>query len=190
MDKALLVGAWGISAFPLSLSAYGWVSERGGFWYAIPLLIIAQAFLLTGYIRQSQRASSRTNFDDQPIWARNVYPLGIYTILISIIILGFFGWDGALKIGNWIAGLFAPALTFGLLWLTPRLRILNPVRAHWVRPTDPNWLDAIYQAFWGLYRQIGKMSNTFSSVLEGESGIMWTLLFLALFISLFIQRTP
>lgn len=190
MEKVLLIGAWGISALPLSLSANGWVSERAGFWYAIPLLILAQAFLLTGYIRQSQRTSVRTNFDDQPIWARNVYPLGIYTILFATLLLGFFGWSGSLGIGNWIVGILASALTFGLLWLTPRLRILNPVRAHWVRPNDPNWLDSIYQALWGTYRQIGKMSNSFSKVLEGESGIMWTLLFLALFISLFIQRTP
>ena len=105
-------------------------------------------------------------------------------------LLGFFGWNGALNIGSWITGLIASALTFGLLWLTPRMRILNPVRAHWVRPTNPNWLDAIYQSFWGLYQQIGRISNTFSNVLEGESGIMWTLLFLVLFISLFIQRTP
>lgn len=190
MEKILFIGVWGISSLPLSLSANGWVSVRSGLWYATPLLVLAQAFLLVGYIRQSQRASARTNFDDQPIWARNVYPLGIYTILFSILLLGFFGWSGSLGIGNWILGLVASALTFGLLWLTPRLRILNPVRAHWVRPTDPNWLNSIYQVFWGIYRQAGKMSNTFSSVLEGESGIMWTLLFLAFFISLFIQRAP
>jgi hypothetical protein len=190
MEKILLIGAWGISSLPFSLSANGWVSERGGFWYAIPFLVFAQAFLLVGYIRQSQRISARTNFDNQPIWAKNVYPLGIYIILFSILLLGFFGWSGSLGTGNWIVGFIASGLTFSLLWLTPRFRILNPVRAHWVRPTDSNWLDTIYQTFWGIYRQLGKISNSFSNVLEGESGIMWTLLFLALFISLFIQRTP
>ena len=190
MDKALFIGAWGASSLPFSLTSNGWIDSRPGFWYAIPLLLIAQAFLLAGYIRQIQRSSARTNFDNQPIWARNVYPFGVYVILLTILFLGFFGWGGSLSIGNWVAGPIASILTFGLLWLTPRLRILNPVRAHWVRPTDPGWLDTIYQAFWSLYRQLGKLSNTFSNVLEGESGIMWTLLFLALFISMFIQRTP
>lgn len=190
MEKALFIGIWGVSSFPLSLTAYGWVSERAGFWYAIPLLLIAQAFLLAGYIRQNRRTSSRTNFNDQPIWARNVYPLGIYLILITTLLLGLYGWSGSLGIGNWIASLSVALLTFGLLWLTPRFRILNPVRAHWVRPTNPNWLDAIYQTLWNLYRQAGRISNTFSNVLEGESGIMWTLVFLALFISIFIQRGP
>jgi len=190
MERALFIGIWGVSSLPFSLTANGWVSERPGFWYAIPLLLTAQAFLLAGYFRQSQRISARTNFDDQPIWAKNVYPLGIYIILFTILLLGFYGWSGSLELGNWITGLVASLLTFGLLWLTPRLRILNPVRAHWVRPAEPGWLDAIYQIFWGIYRQTGKISNAFSKVLEGESGIMWTLLFLALFISIFTQRTP
>jgi hypothetical protein len=32
------------------------------------------------------------------------------------------------------------------------------------------------------------LGNALSTLLEGESGIMWTLLFLALFISFFTQR--
>jgi hypothetical protein len=107
-----------------------------------------------------------------------------------VILLGLFGWAGALQFGNWIMGLIASILTFGLLWLTPRLRILNPVRAHWVRPANAGWLDWGYQGVWGIYRQIGRLSNAFTNMLEGESGIMWTLLFLALFISLFTQGTP
>jgi len=188
MERVLFIGVWGVSSLPFSLTAYGWVNELTGFWYAVPLLLLAQAFLLAGYIRQSQRTSARTNFENQPIWARNVYPIGVYIILFAIILLGFYGWSGSLNIGNWIAGITASALTFCLLWLTPRFRILNPVRAHWVRPANPSWLDTIYQAVWNLYRQVGKIINTFSQMLEGESGIMWTLLFLALFISIFIQR--
>jgi hypothetical protein len=190
MEKALFVGAWGVSSLPFSLTAYGWVSERAGFWYAVPFLLLAQAFLLAGFIRQSQRVSARTSFDDQPIWAKNVYPLGIYVILFTILLLGFFGWSGSLAIGNWIAGLIASILAYGLLWLTPRFRILNPIRAHWVGPATPNWLENVYQALWNLYRQGGRVSDSLSRVLEGESGVMWTLLFLVLFISLFIQRTP
>ncbi|HSG43033.1 MAG TPA: hypothetical protein VLA72_07750 [Anaerolineales bacterium] len=190
LEKILFIGLWGATALPFSLTANGWINSRTGFWYAIPPLLIAQAFLLAGYFRQSQRISARTDFEDQPIWARNVYPFGIYIILFTAVLLGFFGWSGSLGIGNWLAGLVASLLTFGLLWLTPRLRILNPVRAHWVRPTDNSWMDTIYQLLWSLYRQLGRGSKTFSSVLEGEGGIMWTLLFLALFISMFIQRTP
>jgi hypothetical protein len=109
---------------------------------------------------------------------------------LMTILLGLVGWRGTLQLGTWLIGLLISLLTFGLLWLSPRLRILNPVRAHWVRPTSASWLDRGYGALWNLYHQFGRLSNGISNVLEGESGIMWTLLFLALFISFFTKRTP
>jgi hypothetical protein len=160
------------------------------FWPAWPFLLLAHAMLITGFIRHSQRTLTRTSNEKQPIWAKNVYPIGISLLLIMIILLGLFGWNGTLQIGNWIAASLAAVLTIGLLWLTPRLRILNPVRAHWVRPSSAPWLDWGYQALWNLFRRLGRISDTLSSVLEGESGIMWTLLFLVLFISIFTQGTP
>lgn len=190
LSRALLIGVWGISALPFSLTASGWVSPGGRFWYTVPFLITAQVMLIAGYIRQSQRSAARTTFENQPIWAKNVYPFGIYIILLTILLLGFFGWGGTLQPGNWIAALIASALTLVLLWLMPRVRILNPVRAHWVNPASSTWLDTVYQTVWELYRAARRIAVTFSNVLEGESGVMWTLVFLALFISFFIQRAP
>ena len=190
LEKALFVGVWGLSSFPFSLTASGWASSIGGFWYAVPFLVTAQVILMAGYIRQSQRSTSRTSFENQPIWAKNVYPFGIYIILLTIVLLGLFGWNGTLQIGNWITALIATPMTFGVLWLIPRMRILNPVRAHWVNSTDLPRLSIVYQTIWELYRGVRRILSTFSSVLEGESGIMWTLLFLALFISIFSQGRP
>jgi hypothetical protein len=189
-DKALFIGAWGISTLPFSLTAAGWVGERGGLGFATPFLLLAQAALLGGYIRMSRRASARASFESQPIWARNVYPFGVYIILLTILILGFYGWSGSLKIGNWLAAPIVSLLTLSLLWLIPRVRFLNPARAHWVRSTDSTWLDAVYRAAWESYRAARRVAGTFSNVLEGESGIMWTLLFLALFIYMFNLGTP
>ena len=114
-----------------------------------------------GRLYPSQSANHRPALsnEDQPIWAKNVYPIGISLLLIMIILLGLFGWDGTLQFGNWFAGLLSSLLTVGLLWLTPRLRILNPVRAHWVRPANASWLDWGYQALWNLYRQLGRSAT-------------------------------
>lgn len=190
LTRALFVGAWGISSLPFSLSASGWNTGSANFWLALPFLLVAHAMLIAGFIRHSQRTATRVSNEDQQIWAKNVYSIGIFLLLMTIVILSLFGWDGTLQIGNWLAGLAASLLTLGLLWLSPRLRILNPVRAHWVRPTDASWLDWGGQALWGVYRQLGQLSAAFTNMLEGESGIMWTLLFLALFISFFTQGTP
>jgi hypothetical protein len=145
--------------------------------------------LMAGFIRHVQRGNIRTPNEDQPIWGKNVFPIGITMLLITMVILGLFGWDGALRSGNWFLGILATILTVGLIWLSPRLRILNPVRAHWVKPESASWLDWGYRALWNLYRQMGRLANSFLSMLEGESGIMWTLLFLVLFITVFTQGT-
>jgi len=190
LERALLIGVWGISALPFSLTAAGWVSDVSRFSFAIPFLLASHAMLIAGLVRHIRRSSTRETFDAQPLWARNVYPIGIAILLITIIGLSLFGWAGTLQIGSWFAGIIVSLLTVGLLWLTPRSRILNPVPAHWARPTNPFWLDQGYQFLWSGYRQISQLSNSLSNVLEGESGIMWTLLFLALFISFFTQGRP
>lgn len=190
LERALLVGVWALSSVPFSLTAAGWVSNSLSFWYALPFLLATHAMLLAGLYRHIQRSSTRMVFDAQPLWARNVYPIGILILLLTILGLTLFGWDGALQLGSWYLGLTASLLALGLVWLTPRLRLLNPVRAHWVRPANPSWLDWVYQTIWNGYHQLSRLSNSLSNLLEGESGIMWTLLFLALFISFFTQRGP
>ena len=189
--RGLWVAAFGASALPFSLAASGWNSGGGSFFLAQIPFIAAHAMLLAGFIRHILRPPAlRLHYEDQPIWAKNIYPIGIVLLFLTILLLGFFGWDGALQFGNLFASLIASLLTFGLVWLTPRLRLLNPVRAHWVRPTNPTWLDWAYQGLWNLYRQLGRLSAVFAKLLEGESGIMWTLLFLALFISFFARGNP
>ena len=190
LERALFLGVLAISALPFSLTATGWVSADLSYWYAAPFLIAAHAMLIAGLVRHILRSSTRVVFDNQPPWARNVYPIGIMILLVTIVGLSTFGWQGTLQIGNWLLGLSASLLAAGLFWLTPRLRILNPVRAHWVRPETPSWLDWGYQTLWSIYQQLSRFSNSFSNMLEGESGVMWTLLFLALFISFFTRRTP
>ncbi|MBV6451006.1 MAG: hypothetical protein MHPDNHAH_01734 [Anaerolineales bacterium] len=189
--RGLWIAAFGMSALPFSLTATGWNSGGGSFFLAWLPLIAAHAMLLAGFIRHIVRPPApRVRFEEQPIWAKNIYPIGIFLLLLTILLLGLFGWDASLQFGNLFASGIASLLTFGLVWFTPRLRVLNPVRAHWVRPTNPTWFDWGYQALWNLYQQTGRLSNVFAKILEGESGIMWTLLFLALFISFFARGNP
>ena len=193
LTRALLIGAWGISGLPFSLTATGWnsglVPPLLG-WLAWPILIAAHAMLVTGFIRHSLRTTTRVSSEDQQIWAKNVYPIGISLLLLILLLLGVFGWEGTLQFGNWFVAVLTSILIVGLMWLTPRLRILNPIRAHWVHPANTSWLDWGYQALWNVYRQLGRLSNIISNVLEGESGVMWTLLVLVLFVSFFAQRNP
>lgn len=190
MIRSLWIAVFGFSALPFSLTATGWNTNSGSFILSGMPFLGAQTFLMAGFIRHILKpGASRVAYEDQPVWAQSIYPIGIAVLLITSIGLGLFGWEGSLQPGYWPALPPAILLTFVLVRATPRSRILNPVRAHWVGPTT-SWFDQGYQVLWNFYRQLGRLSKLFTDILEGESGIMWTLLFLSLFIAFFAQRVP
>lgn len=186
VDRALLVGVWSLSSLPFSLTASAWLGSLGFF---IPFVIVAQALLMAGFVRQALRSARRTSLDSQPGWANKIYPAGIFLLVTFQLLLGFFGWDGALQVGAWLQALITSLLAFGLVWATPRLRVLNPVRAHWVSATTSG-IGNVYSSFWVIYRILNRISQAITVTLEGEGGMMWTLLFLILFISFLTQGTP
>jgi len=47
-----------------------------------------------------------------------------------------------------------------------------------------SWL---YQLFWGVYRLVGRFLALINLILEGEGGILWTILLLTLLLSLLGQ---
>ena len=186
VDRALLIGMWSLSSLPFSLTASAWLGNLGLF---IPFVIVAQSLLMAGFARQVLRSVGRTTFDEQPGWANKIYPVGLILLIIFQPVLGLVGWDGALQVGAWLQALITTALGLGLVWATPRLRILNPVRAHWVGPAISG-VSSAYGSLWVIYRFLGRISQAITATLEGEGGIMWTLLLLILFISLVIHGTP
>jgi hypothetical protein len=187
LSRVMLIGAWGLSALPFSLTASAWTSTAG---WLFPFLLLAQAMLTAGWIRHALRPAARISYESQVAWARGAYLTGIGLLLFTIIFLGLFGWDGSLQLGAWVNGLVASLLTVGLTLAIPRIRTLNPSRAHWIQPASSSWLERAYRVLWDLYRQLGLITQTVTTILEGNSGIMWTLLFLALFISLMTQGNP
>lgn len=181
--RIVLISAFSISALPFSLTASAWLGNLNFF---IPFVILAQALMMAGFIRHALRSTNRDTFDTQPGWSQAVYPSGIVLLVLVQLFLGFIGWDGALQIGAWLQALLASLLTFGLVWASRRFRIFNPVRAHWVSSTESN-LNRFYQVLWSIYRLFGRLSQIVTQTLEGEGGIMWTLLFLVLFVALITQ---
>jgi hypothetical protein len=190
----LIIGMWSLSSLPFSLTASGWQSDptiTWVTWITWPVLLAAQALLISGFIRHALRPAVSTPLESQPIWSRNVYPFGIGVLLFTLTLLGLYGWDGALTIGSPIAGLVVAAFTGVLYWLTPRLPWLNPIGVRSVQAEgQSSRLDSIYRALWNIYRQAGHLSASFVSALEGDGGILWALLFLVLFISILAPRLP
>jgi hypothetical protein len=191
----LVVGIWGICSLPFSPTAVGWgsaINASGAVWLTWPILIAAQALLAAGFIRHTIWPATSAPLDAHLAWARNIYKAGIGLPLATLLMLGLFGWEGALSFGTLPVALSAAALTLALLWLRPRLRWLSPIRAHWVRPeqAEPSRLDAFNTLLTSLYISIGRLTRSFADVLEGDGGILWALLFLVLYLSLIAPKVP
>jgi hypothetical protein len=182
LKKLLLAGAWGISALPFSLTASGWQSGSSTAWGFWPFFILAQSLLIGGYVRHALRPS-KGSLQYQPVWVKNLYAAGIVLPLLMLFLLGLWGWPGAFLIGNWPASLAAVLLSGGLLWVWPRLKIPAP-RVHWVRPSQATSLDKLYQSLAAIYNVAGSAVRAFSLLLEGDGGILWTLIFLIIFASI------
>lgn len=187
VDRALFIGVWSLSSLPFSLTASAWLGSLGFF---TPFVIVAQSLLMAGFVRQVLRSAGRTQMEPQPGWANKIYPAGIILLVFFQLVLALVGWDGALQVGAWLQALITSLLTVGLVWATPRLRILNPVRAHWVSSSAASGLSTAYGGLWIVYRLTRRISQTVIAALEGDGGIMWTLLILVLFISFMVQGTP
>lgn len=197
LKRALWIGLWGISALPFTLTSAAWESNagiEGGLvavtWF-LPLLLVAQAFLLAGYFLHLARLSALPHWDTLNRAARLLYPFGIGVLLLALMLLGLWGWQGAMRLGAWLPALLSVLLAILILWLWPRLSLLMPARVHWVRPASTaTWMDWFFGLLAGLYRVLGRLSRAMSSILEGEGGILWALLFVAFFLALLTHEAP
>jgi len=190
LKRALWIGLWALSALPFTLSATGWNSRTPSFWLAWPILVLAHGFLLAGYYRHISRlnVNSAINTFDRSV--QTIFPVGIGVLLFPTFLLGFWGWQGALQFGALLPALIGALLGGAAIWLSPRLSMLTLTGAHWVRSDGAeSWMDFLFRLLWRLYRLFGRIAKAFLSLLEGEGGIMWALLFLAFFIAIFAQRT-
>ena len=183
LNRIMLISAFSLSSLPLSLTASVWVKSSAPF---SPFALAAQALLAAGFVRHALRPGGRDSLEAQPNWTRTVYPAGIGLLVVVQFLLGLIGWDGAGQFGMWGYASAVSLLVIGLVWASPRFRVLNPIRGQWINPA-PARSARIFDVFWGMYRALGRFSETINSALEGEGGIMWTLLFLVLFISIMTQ---
>jgi len=183
LNHLILLGLFSMSSLPMTLTAMGWesnVSSWWGFWF---LLLPAHGLLLAGYFRHARRTKAE-NFKTQNQLSRLIYPGGIGIMLLALLLLGVWGWQGAASIGAWRFGLGSIFLVTILIRFLPRIRALNPPQAHWLKPDTEKNRNLISNVFWGLYYFFRNLVRQITNILESDGGILWALLFIILFASL------
>lgn len=188
-NLALALAGLGLVGLPFSLTASIGLGSQPLAWFFWPFFIAAHVFLIMGYLRHLLRPGE--NLAELPRWAQVAYPFGFAIPIVSMILLGLWGWPGSLTVGNWPAALLT--LGFGMaglviFWRIPSLLPTNQTEAPEGKPQISR-LIRIQEAFFHLlsilYKGLRYVVVYISGLLEGDGGLLWTLLILVLLLSIF-----
>jgi hypothetical protein len=182
-----LLGLWGLSALPFSPTASVWETGNQNSWMFVLPFLPAQALLIAGAIRHTLYPGE-TNLESQEMWTRFLYPTGLFLLVAIIFLLGLWGWEGAQSLGQLWAAITALFLTAGFttLSLTILARLVpDSASSQWTRIFHLKWLYNSLSAVYDLFRRI---ADVITSALEGEGGLLWSLLLLALILSVLSTR--
>jgi hypothetical protein len=173
-------------SLPFTLTATGWIGDfplPGLFW---PLFLSAHAMLVAGYIRHLFRGGD-TPFGELPRWAQAAYPLGLAIFVVTILLTALWGWPGSLQVGAWTIALLMVGLAGLVGFIYLRLRRLFISQQEEPAGTRISRFARMQEflagLLWGLYRLVRRLFGYLSTLLEGDGGLLWTLLLLLIFIA-------
>ena len=184
---------FGISGIPGSPTITAWNGLiQGSPIIEIPLIFVTIIGLFYGFIKFSQM--SEGSFSNVDRWVKVVFPAGLGIMILTQWIIFIRGLPTSLSFDYWWCGIIVLILTLLiLLWQLKKLpaffyraldRIKLPKGVETERILDTffsfGWMSRIYDF---LFRFIQKVVTLITSVLEGEGGILWAILLLALLIS-------
>ena len=182
-----LLALWGMSALPFSLAASTWQTGDNGAWFFLIPFILAQSFLMAGFIRHAIHPGE-TSLESQERWTKVLYPTGLLLLAGTSTLLGVWGWSGARTFGIWWVSLAALilAVIFSTLGVTVLTRLApDSTPNRWIGLFRLNWL---YRLVTALFSFIRRITETLTATLEGDTGLLWSLLLLALIISVLTSR--
>jgi hypothetical protein len=182
LTVSLLIAVYILSSFPYSITATGWSEDNSKYWITLIILIPLQSLLTAGYIRSIVR-EEKDYLNNQPRWVIVIYSMGLVSLALSGLILGVMGWEGASQMGAWIPAAIAAVLTATSSFILIRIPIPAPLDSRLLgRPIA--WAGSILTVSWGLYRTLRRLLDILTTTFEGDGGVLWTILFLIVFISI------
>lgn len=196
MNFLLFFGLAGVLGLPYTPAASGWAGLIGnGFTLWTLIFMVAHLLMVMGYLDRAFQPGGAPGALES--WARLVFPLGLILIIQASIALGLIGWPGAFTAGVWWLSLVSNGLILVVILLIRRFGAIPPYfqlpassglrsALDWLSPRlEPVFrFEWVYRAGWQIYNFLGMLLTTFSSVLEGKGGILWTVLILVLLISI------
>lgn len=165
----------------------------GSFSVASLFYILSIVLLMAGFLRHMLRPGDLLKSMER--WVLVTYPLGLLLMLAVQIVEGIWGWPTSRSMGVWWASAAVGVIFTGLAVLGWRNRALFDLEGspegQWmgvlIRPAERaasilrlDWLYGWLERFQEL---VGWIITRLTIVLEGDGGVLWTLVLLALLLS-------
>jgi hypothetical protein len=183
-----LIGGVFFSALPYSpiwqgISIY---SEKNIFLSGT--LFFAHALLLLGYLRHTLKIHSVEN--ESVRWAGFIAPIGLMFLPVTHFGVTWTLWgsllpDSGVYLLPWWGGGLVLGLVGFLIFLSRKTLTVSENFFTSIRTFFSfGW---VYRSLWWFYRAVGKTIYNFTQILEGEGGVLWSILFLILFVAALAQ---
>ena len=200
----VLLGAISLSTLPFSptwqaTTLYQFSSSSGVnitlFSVVSLIFLLIQSLLLAGYVRhllQGVYAVGINPSEHIERWVWFLYPISLITIVGIHLLIGWLLYPNlsGLSLSAWIIGpitLLINGIILYIAWRQPQrapLQNFSTNSSFWNNLFSLHWL---YPLLWRLFRSISRLFGLFSTILEGDAGILWALVLFAL-IFVFLQR--
>jgi hypothetical protein len=184
----VFLALWALSSLPFSLTSSAWQTGNSTSWLFIIPFLPAQALLLTGFFRHALHPGE-TSLESQEKWVKIIYPTGLLILISSALLLGFWGWAGALTIGFWWLAIAVFLLAILFTFLAFRFLSRIPTSRLSSQLTGFLQIKWFYSPLSWLYTLLRRIADLITSSLEGEGGLLWTFLILVLILSIFSSRS-
>jgi hypothetical protein len=198
MHTFLILFAIALLGLPFTF-AYGMISSMavGPLLLLSPLLWISMALLVAGVVRAGLKTPS--NGKGLENWMKMFFAVGLGLVTVAPLIPGLWqlGKGSSLQYFGISAGIFLIFLlimVFSLvekarMWLTSAIPVGLKMAAKqtgtaWEKLFASEWIQRTVELFSGAIHWLINSTNT---ILEGEGGILWSFVFLALLLSLLIS---
>jgi hypothetical protein len=183
---ALSLSGLMLLSLPFTLTASAWPGMAAFDWVFWPFLVIGQVLMVSGYVRHLWHASE-SEIESLPRWAQTAYPLGLFFPVAMIVMLGLWGWSGAFQVGLWVMGLVVSLVVMlGLLvwWRVAQTGASQfpgaPTSSKQSDSGLPQLLENFARLIWSFYHALRRLVDFISGLLEGDGGLLWTVLVLVL----------
>lgn len=188
-----ILGMLSLSGLPFTPAAFGWEGLISGpFALGDALMVLSAALLLAGYGKHALNPGDDLSRMDG--WVRGIYPIGLTLLLISAWIAAGLSYSGGWVTASWLSAVSAVLLAV-LIALTGRWwgRLVSQrisQRLAGGTATGWSWLIGflqfrwLYELLWWFYRGIRRLIAFFTVLFEGEGGLLWAFLLLALMLTI------